>query len=56
MSNNRSVATEKPEGRFANGACEMKLYYTKYKKSVDRKCCSVYNLQSVIQNNSLRFR
>lgn len=36
MSKNRSVATEKPEGRFANGACEPKLYYTKYKKSVDK--------------------
>lgn len=23
MSKNRSVATEKPEGRFANGACEL---------------------------------
>ncbi len=56
MSKNRSVATEKPEGRFANGASELKLYCTKYKKSVDRKCCSVYNLLSVIQNNSLRFR
>ena len=56
MSKNRSAATEKPEGRFANGACELKLYYTKYKKSVDRKSCSVYNLLSVIQNNSLRFR
>ena len=41
---------------IANGACELKFYYTKYKKSVDRKCCSVYNLLSVIQNNSLRFR
>ena len=29
MSKNRSVATEKPEGRFASGACELKLYYTK---------------------------
>lgn len=29
MSKNRSVATEKPEGRFVNGACELKLYYTK---------------------------
>ena len=56
MSKNRSVATEKPEECFAKGACERKLYYTKYKKSVDRKCCSVYNLLSVIQNNSLRFR
>ena len=56
MSKNRSAATEKPEGCFAKGACELKLYYTKYKKSVDRKCCSVYNLLSVIQNNSLRFR
>ena len=56
MSKNRSAATEKPEGRFANGACELQNYYTKHKKSVDRKCCSVYNLLSVIQNNSLRFR
>ena len=29
MSKNRSVATEKPEGRFANGACELQNYYTK---------------------------
>ena len=36
MSKNRSVATEKPEGRFANGACELQIYYTKYKKSVDK--------------------
>ena len=31
MSKNRSVATEKPEGRFAKGACELQNYYTKHK-------------------------
>ena len=34
MSKNRSVATEKSEGCFANGACELQNYYTKYKKNL----------------------
>ena len=37
MSKNRSVATEKPEGHFANGACELQNYYTKQGK-VKSKC------------------
>ena len=30
MSKNRSVATEKPDRRFANGACELLIFIKNY--------------------------